>query len=64
MKLRVHPGRCEGHGACYFVDPDIFPLDEDGLTAVQDGTEITEAQLQAAAEGVAACPVLALDLEK
>jgi ferredoxin len=64
MKLRVHPGRCEGHGACYFVDPGLFPLDDDGLTAVADGTEISDEQAQAAEEGALACPVLALEIEK
>lgn len=64
MKLRVHPGRCEGHGACYFVDADLFPLDENGLTAVVDGTEISADQVRAAEEGAAACPVLALEVEK
>jgi ferredoxin len=64
MRLRVLPGRCEGHGSCYFVDTEIFPLDDRGQTAVVDGTEIPEDQVELAKEGVLACPVLALEVQE
>jgi ferredoxin len=60
MRLWVRPGVCEGHGSCYFVDPDLFPLDDDGLTAVVDGSEVAADRVEVAREGVSACPVLAL----
>jgi ferredoxin len=63
MRLRVRAGACEGHGSCYFVDPSLFPLDDDGLTAVVDGTGVRDDQIEAAREGASACPVLALRVE-
>ena len=63
MRLRVHAGRCEGHGSCYLLDPDLFPLDDGGFTAVEDGAEVPPGQEEAATEGAAACPVLALEIE-
>jgi ferredoxin len=63
MRLRVRPGACQGHGSCYLVDPDLFPLGDDGLTAVADGTEVPPELVDVAREGVAACPVLALGAE-
>lgn len=63
MKLRVHAGRCEGHGSCYLIDPDLFQLDDNGFIAVADGSEVPPGQEEAAAEGAAACPVLALTVE-
>jgi ferredoxin len=62
MRLRVTSGRCEGHGMCYLVDPDLFPLGEDGLTAVVDGAEVPEGMEAIAEEGVQSCPVMALAL--
>jgi ferredoxin len=61
MRLHVHPGRCEGHGSCFFVDPELFPLDEQGQTAVVDGAEVPAGQEELAREGVQACPVLTLE---
>lgn len=63
MRLRVWPERCAGHGSCFMVDSDLFPLNEDGLTAVEDGVEVPEGLEGAAREGVDSCPVLALGVE-
>ena len=63
MRLRVTSGRCEGHGMCYLMDPDLFPLDEDGLTAVADGADVPAGMEAIAEEGVQSCPVMALALE-
>lgn len=31
MRVRVHPGLCEGWGNCHRWAPDVYPLDEEGL---------------------------------
>jgi ferredoxin len=64
VKLFVEAGRCEGHGSCYFVDSDLFPLDDNGFTAVVDGSEVAPDQEQNARDGAQACPVLALRVEE
>ena len=38
MKVRVDPGRCEGHSRCHSLAPELFELDDFGnAMAVGDG---------------------------
>lgn len=32
MKIRLDRSLCAGHAQCYAVDPDLFPLDDDGYS--------------------------------
>jgi ferredoxin len=34
LRIRVHPGLCEGWGECHRWAPDLYPLDENGHIAV------------------------------
>jgi len=35
MKIRIDLSKCQGHGRCYSVAPDLFePTDDDGHAAV------------------------------
>ena len=39
VKVRVDPGRCEGHSRCHSLAPELFELDDFGnATAVGDGS--------------------------
>ncbi|HEX3981654.1 MAG TPA: ferredoxin [Acidimicrobiales bacterium] len=39
MRIRVDPDLCQGHARCYGLAPELFEVDEYGLsTAVGDGT--------------------------
>ena len=40
MTLRVHVDHdaCQGHALCNGVDPDLFPLDDLGYSAIDDAT--------------------------
>lgn len=39
MKLRIDPGRCQGHGRCYDRAPGLFGADDEGYgTVLRDGT--------------------------
>lgn len=60
MKIGVDREVCEGHGQCSVVDMDLFPLDDDGYSAVGPAADVPEGEEQVARLGVAACPVHAL----
>lgn len=60
MRIAVDRDRCEGHGQCSIVDFDLFPLDDDGYSAVGLDREVPEGEEDIAKLGVTACPVQAL----
>jgi ferredoxin len=33
FRVHVDPDRCQGHNRCYSVSPDLFDLDELGMSA-------------------------------
>ena len=38
MRVQIDPGRCQGHGRCYDLAPELFGEDEDGYgTVLGDG---------------------------
>jgi ferredoxin len=61
VRIILDTERCQGHGRCYSLAPDLFDADERGhcvlmVETVPDGREA------AAASGVDNCPELALAL--
>jgi len=64
MKIRIDESRCEGHGRCYALAPELIESDDigDGLV-IGDGT-VTEEQMHAARLAVANCPERAVVLEE
>ncbi|WP_214404890.1 ferredoxin [Pseudonocardia lacus] len=60
MRIGVDPAVCDGHGQCSVVDMDLFPLDDDGRSAVGPDREVPAGEEDVARLGVAACPVRAL----
>ena len=63
MKVRLERSRCAGHALCYAVNPDVFPIDDDGYSIMEDHSVRPEDE-QATRDGVASCPELALTLEE
>ncbi len=62
MKLRIDSERCQGHGRCYDLVPDLFGEDDEGYGMVL-GTGIVPAdKVQEARRAVANCPERAIDL--
>ena len=61
MKVRLDRVKCAGHAQCYAVDPDLFPIDDDGYSTLEEH-EVAAGDEQASRDGVAACPELALRL--
>jgi len=57
----VDVGRCEGHGRCQAVAPDIFQLDATAVSTVRRDPVPADMMTQAV-DGVRACPVAALSI--
>jgi ferredoxin len=62
-ELRVDPIRCAAHGMCAEILPERVTLDDWGYPIV-DGTPIPPELTALAKRAVAACPVVALRLER
>jgi ferredoxin len=63
MKIHVDEGRCEGHGRCYALAPDLFASDDIGNGhEIGDGT-VRPDQEHNARLAVANCPERAVVLE-
>lgn len=64
MKVSVDGGLCEAHGQCCVVDFELFPLDEDGYSAVGTDRPVPDGEEGTARIGVDSCPVRALSLHE
>lgn len=60
-RLCVDYDRCEGHGQCVFVAPDLLHLDDDGRLQL-DQADVSDC-LELAEKAVHSCPTSALSLE-
>jgi ferredoxin len=63
MKLRVNPIACEGHGLCAELVPELVRLDDWGFPIVDD-RDVPRPLEPHARRAVAACPTLALALDR
>lgn len=61
--LRVNPIACTGHGVCAELLPELIAMDPWGYPIVPRG-KLDDDLLELARKAVAACPVLALSLQK
>ena len=58
MRIRVDPDKCQGHARCYALVPELFDVDDYGLsTVVGDGTVPPELESKA----IANCPEYAIE---
>lgn len=64
MRLHVDWTRCDGHGSCAELLPELLSLDEWGFPMARDGRdpEIPDEIAGAARRAVSACPLQALRL--
>ncbi len=63
-RLRVHvdPEKCQGHNRCYTISPELFDLDDLGMSS-ETGTGIVPAELIGKARlAVDNCPERAISL--
>jgi ferredoxin len=59
MRIQSDAGRCEGHGLCADIAPEVYDLDDDAIIVLRH--DVLPETLRAKAEaGARACPVAAL----
>jgi ferredoxin len=63
MRIVVNPVRCVGHGICAELFPEWITLDDWGYPII-DPRPIPDQHMAHAKRTVAACPTLALALER
>jgi ferredoxin len=62
FRVHVDPDKCQGHNRCYSVSPDLFELDDLGMSS-EAGTGLVPAGLVSLARlAVANCPEHAISL--
>lgn len=59
VRIRVHPGLCEGWGNCHRWGPEVYPLDDEGYIAIHLA-EVPPELARAAWSGADACPAQAI----
>jgi ferredoxin len=62
MKLTIDGSRCEGHGRCWTIAPDLFDCDDTG-TGVVRSSQVSADALTSAQRAVATCPEGAIELK-
>ncbi len=62
MKVRLERANCARHAQCYAVEPNLFPIDDEGYSTLQEHT-VAPGDERATRNGVNACPELALIIE-
>jgi len=61
VRIRVDPDKCQGHARCYGLAPELFEIDDYGLsTVVGDGTVAPEL-VERARLAIANCPEFAVE---
>jgi ferredoxin len=62
MRVRIDSGRCQGHGRCYDLVPELFGDDDEGFGQVLGDGTVPPALDHDARLAVANCPERAVGL--
>jgi ferredoxin len=62
VKLRIDPERCQGHGRCYDLAPDLVGDDDEGFGQVRGDGIVPPDKDRQARLAVANCPERAIEL--
>jgi ferredoxin len=62
VKLRIDPERCQGHGRCYDLAPELFGEDDEGFGQVLGDGIVPGDRSRDARLAVANCPEQAIEL--
>ena len=64
MRIHLDNSKCEGHGRCYSLAPDLFEADDEGYAVMRVEGDVPEALEKDARLAVANCPEYAVEIEE
>lgn len=65
MRVVVDHERCQGHGRCHAIAPELFELDELGYSVLRcEDAEILPGLAEIAARAAAGCPERAITVDE
>jgi ferredoxin len=62
MKIHFEASKCQGHGRCYSLAPDLFDCDDLGAAVVIVTGELNDEQLAKAKLAAGNCPEFAITI--
>jgi len=62
VKVQINPERCQGHGRCYDLAPDLFGDDDEGFGKVLGDGTVPPGQAHDARLAALNCPEHAIEL--
>jgi ferredoxin len=62
VKVQISAQRCQGHGRCYDLAPELFGDDEEGYGTVLSGGAVPQGSEREARLAVANCPERAIEV--
>lgn len=61
QRMRVKEGRCQGHGRCYSIGPELFEPDDEGFSIALP-VDLGEDVIDVAYRVVGECPEQAVEI--
>ncbi len=62
MRIRVDPEKCTGHARCYGLAPELFSVDDYGLSSVVGDGTVPPTLEDKARLAIANCPEYAIEV--
>ena len=61
MNIRVDPAKCQGHARCFALVPELFSVDDYGLSSVVGDGSVPTALEDRARLAIENCPEFAIE---
>jgi ferredoxin len=61
VRIRVDPDKCQGNARCYLLAPELFEVDDYGLSSVIGDGSVPEPLEDKARLAMANCPEFAIE---
>jgi ferredoxin len=62
MKIHLDSKKCQGHGRCYGLAPQLFDADDLGNSVLLVSGDLTDEQVPAATLAASNCPEYAIEV--
>ena len=64
MRVTLDSEKCQGHGRCYALAPNLFDTDDEGYAVLLFEGELTPEQEKAAVLAAENCPEFAIEVQQ